>query len=82
MMCRLSVRHTYREASDELSRQGIISHTTLNKKVSEWTKDLRAQEQVEGQTLADNERWYVSSDVCHTNSPEGWKQMTLMLERF
>ena len=75
-MCRLSARHTYREAADELSRQGIkVSHTTLNKIVREWTKDLRAHEQVECQTLGDNERWYVSSDGCHTNSPDGWREV-------
>lgn len=75
-MCRLSARHTFREASDELSRQGIkMNHTTLHKKVREWSKDLRAHEQVECQTLADNERWYVSSDGCHTNSPDGWKEV-------
>ena len=30
----------------------------------EWSKDLRALEQVERQTLEDNERWFVSNDGC------------------
>lgn len=74
-MCRLASKLDYREAAAELSRQGVeVSHTTLHNKVREWSKDLRALEQVECQTLGANERWYVSSDGCHTNSPEGWKE--------
>jgi len=74
-MCRFAANFDYRGAAEELSRQGIdVSHTTLNKKVREWSKDLRALEQVDLQTLGANERWYVSTDGCHTNSLEGWKE--------
>ena len=74
-MCRLAAKLDYREAADELSHQGVeVSHTTLHNKVREWSKGLRALEQVECQTLGANERWYVSSDGCHTNSPAGWKE--------
>jgi hypothetical protein len=74
-MCRLSARLTFREASEELLRQGIkVSHTTLHKKVREWSKDLKALKEVERQTLEGYQRWYVSCDGCHTNSPEGWKE--------
>lgn len=40
----------------------------------EWSEDLSVCEQVETQKLAENGRWYVSCDGCHTNSPEGWKE--------
>ncbi len=71
-MCRLSARRTFRETSEELLRQGIkVSHTTLHQKVREWSKDLKALEEVDCQILEANERWYVSCDGCHTNSPEG-----------
>ena len=74
-MCRLSAHLPFREAAEELSRQGIkVSHTTLHKKVREWSKDLKALEAVAPQTLEKNQRWYVSCDGCHTNSPEGWKE--------
>ena len=75
MMCRLGMQFDFREAADELSRQGIeVSHTTLHQKVGEWSADLSVPEQVDLQTLRDNERWYVSCDGCHTNSPDGWKE--------
>lgn len=75
MMCRFAVNFDYRAASEELARQGIkVSHTTLHKKVREWSKGLRALEQVDCQTLEPYERWYVGSDGCHTNSPAGWKE--------
>ncbi len=75
MMCRFAAHFDFRSSAEELSRQGVIvSHKTVHKKVREWSKDLRALEQVECQTLGANERWYVSSDGCHTNSPEGWKE--------
>ena len=75
VMCRFAINFDFRSAAEELARLGIdVSHTTLRDKVCEWSKDLRALEQVECQTLEPNERWYVSSDGCHTNSPEGWKE--------
>jgi hypothetical protein len=75
MMCCLGMQLDFREAADELSRQGIeVSHTTLHQKVGEWSADLSVPEQVDTQTLRDNERWYVSCDGCHTNSPDGWKE--------
>ena len=75
MMCRFAANFDYRAAAEELARQGVkVSHTTIHKKVREWSKDLRAVEQVEQQTLEPNERWYVSVDGCHTNSLVGWKE--------
>lgn len=75
-MCRLSARLDYREASEELSHQGIeVSHTTLRESVCKWSEDLNVCEQVETQALAENQRWYVSCDGCHTNSPNGWKEV-------
>ena len=75
VMCRLAMQLDFREAADELLRQGIeVSHTTLHQKVGEWSEDLRVPEQVEIQELSENERWYVSCDGCYTNSPEGWKE--------
>ena len=75
-MCRLAARLDFREASEELSRQGIeVSHTTLHQKVGEWSEALCVPEQVETQTLEDNQRWYVSCDGCHTNSPDGWHEV-------
>ena len=75
MMCRLAMQLDFREAVDELLRQGIeVSHTTLHQKVDEWSEDLRVPEQVEIQELSENERWYVSCDGCYTNSPAGWKE--------
>ena len=74
-MCRFAANFDYRSAFEELARQGIdVSHTTLHDKVRKWSNDLRALEQVECQTLAPYERWYVSTDGCRTNSPEGWKE--------
>ena len=43
-------------------------------KVGEWSADLSVPEQVDTQTLRDNERWSVSCDGCRTNSPDGWKE--------
>ncbi len=75
-MCRLSARLDYREASEELSHQGIeVSHTTLHQSVCKLAEDLDVCEQVEAQELAENQRWYVSCDGCHTNSPDGWKEV-------
>ncbi len=76
VMCRLSARLDFREASEELSRQGIeVSRTTLNQNVREWSKALRDSQQVETQKLEANQRWYVSCDGCYTNSPDGWTEV-------
>ena len=73
-MCRLSARLDYREASEELSHQGIkVSHTILHQNVRKWSEALNVCEQVETQELEKNQHWYVSCDGCHTNSPDGWK---------
>ena len=75
LMCRFAAQLDFRSASKELALVGVeVSHTTLHKKVREWSKDLRALAQVDPQTLGAHERWYVSADGCHTNSPEGWKE--------
>ena len=76
VMCRLVAHLDFREAASELSRQGIeVSHMALQKKVGAWSEALSVCEEVDTQTLQDNERWYVSCDGCHTNSPEGWKEV-------
>ncbi len=78
-MCRLSARLDYREASEELSHQRIeVSHTTLHQCVCPWSEDLHVREQVEVQELAENQRWYVSCDGCHTNSLDGWKEVKVV----
>ena len=75
-MCCLAARLDFREASEELSHQGIqVSHMTLHQNVREWSEDLRVSEQVDTQTLQDNEKWYVNCDGCHTNSPDGWHEV-------
>lgn len=75
-MCRLSARLDYREASEELSHQGIaVSHTTLHQHVCKWSEDLNVCAPLETQKLEANQRWYVSCDGCHTNSPDGWKEV-------
>ena len=75
-MCRLAACLDFREAAEELSRQGIeVSHTTLHQKVREWSEDLSVPEQVETQNLEENQRWYVSCDGCYTNSPNGWTEV-------
>ena len=75
LMCFFAAHFDYRMAADAMTRLGVsVSHTTLHKKVCEWTKDVRALEEVECQTLAPNEHWIVSTDGCHTNSPGGWKE--------
>ena len=75
-MCRLAACLDFRDASEELSRQGIeVSHTALQQKVGEWSDKLNVCEQVDTQTLEDNQRWYVSCDGCHTNSVDGWKEV-------
>lgn len=75
MMCRFAAHFDYRAASEELGHLGVeVSHTTLHKKVGEWTKDMCALDQVECQTLEPNSHWIVGTDGCHSNSPEGWKE--------
>jgi len=85
-MCCLSARLDYRAAAEELSHQGIeVSHTILHQNVHKWSKDLNVCEQVETQELSanQNQRYerllafpgYVSCDGCHTNSPDGWKEV-------
>ena len=49
-MCRLAAYLDFRDAAEELSRQGIeMSHTTLHQSVREWSEDLSVSEQVETQ---------------------------------
>ncbi len=74
-MCNVAVHFDYRAAVQELSFQGIeVCHTTVREKVLECSEDLNVCEQVECQTLEDNQCWYVSCDGCDTNSQEGWKE--------
>ena len=76
MMCRLAARLDFREAAEELSYHGIkVSHETLHQLVGELAEGLDIPEQVEIQKLEPNQRWYVSCDGCHTNSPDGWKEV-------
>lgn len=76
MMCRLAARLDFREAAEELSYHGIkVSHETLHQLVGELAEGLDIPEQVETQKLEPNQRWYVSCDGCHTNSPDGWKEV-------
>ena len=66
-MCCMASCFDFRAAAKELSRYGIeVSHTTLHQKVREWSKALNVSAQVEAQTVAEKERWYVSCDGCHT----------------
>ena len=74
-MCRVAARLNFREAAEELSHQGIkVSHETIHQIVGEFSEDLNIPDQVEKQELEDSQRWYVSCDGCHTNSPKGWKE--------
>ena len=42
-MCRMASGFNFREAAEELNRQGIaVSHTTLHQKVGEWSKALKS----------------------------------------
>ena len=75
-MCRVAARLNFREAAEELSHQGIkVSHQTIHQIVGEYSEDLNIPEQVEKQELEKHQRWYVSCDGCHTNSPDGWKEV-------
>ncbi len=51
------------------------NHTTLHQSVREWSEGLNVPEQVEGQRLEENQRWYVRYDGCRTNSLDGWKEV-------
>lgn len=76
MMCRLSARLDFREASEELSYHGIsVSHTTLQQKVISWSEGQRVSDWLDEQSLETNQRWYVSCDGCQTNSPDGWHEV-------
>ena len=76
MMCRLAARLDFREAAEELSYHGIkVSHETVHQLVDEFSEGLNIPEQVETQKFEPNQRWYVSCDGCHTNSPDGWKEV-------
>ena len=73
-MCRLAAHLDFREAAEELLHQGIIvSHETIHQIVGEFSEELNIPEQVEKQELEKYQRWYVSCDGCHTNSPDGKK---------
>ena len=75
-MCRLSARLDDREASEELSHQGIaVSHTNLYQHLCKWSEDLNVCEHLETHKLEENQRWYVGCDGCHTNSWDGWKEV-------
>ena len=52
-----------------------MNHTTLHQSVREWSEGLNVPEQVEGQRLEENQRWYVRCDGCRTNSLDGWKEV-------
>ena len=75
-MMRLSAQLNYRGAAAELKHHGIqVSHTTLHKKVQEWSAGEEASDYVDKQSLDAGARWYVSCDGCYTNSSEGWKEV-------
>ena len=75
-MMRLAAQLNYRAAAAELKYHGIqVSHTTLHKKVQEWSAGEAASAYVDKQSLDAGARWYVSCDGCHTNSLEGWKEV-------
>ena len=76
VMMRLAAQLNYRAAAAELKHQGIqVSHTTLHKKVRQWSEGEETSEYVDKQSLEVGARWYVSSDGCHTNSLEGYKEI-------
>ena len=75
-MMRLAAQLNYRGAAAELKHHGIqVSHTTLHKKVQEWSAGEDASAYVDKQSLDVGARWYVSCDGCYTNSLEGWKEV-------
>ena len=76
-MMRLSAQLNYRGAAAELKHHGIQVgfHTTLHKKVREWSAGEEASDYVDKHSLDVGARWYVSCDGCYTNSLEGWKEV-------
>lgn len=75
-MMRLAAQLNYRAAASELKHHGIqVSHTTLHQKVSEWSEGEAIAASVDEMPLDPGSRWYVSCDGCHTNSPDGWKEV-------
>ena len=73
-MMRLSAQLDYRSAVAELKHQGIeVSHTTLHQKVQAWSEGEQVSDYVNETSVDVGERWYVSCDGCHTNSPVGYK---------
>lgn len=75
-MMRLAAQLNYRAAASELKHHGIqVSHTTLHQKVLAWSAGEEVPTYVDEEPLDTGSRWYVSCDGCHTNSPEGWKEV-------
>ena len=75
-MMRLAAQLNYRAAALELKHHGIhVSHTTLHQKVLAWSEGEEATTYVDEEPLDTGSRWYISADGCHTNSPEGWKEV-------
>ena len=75
-MMRLAARLNYRVAALELKHHGIhVNHTTLHQKVLAWSEGEEATTYVNEEPLDTGSRWYISADGCHTNSPEGWKEV-------
>ena len=72
VMCRLSARLDFREASEELKHHGIrISHKTLQEKVRRWSSGKSVSDYVDSQVLEAGSKWHVSCDGCHTPTPDG-----------
>lgn len=75
-MCRLSARLDFREAADELKRQGIdVSHTALEQAVESWGTAIEVPYWVDSQPLEKQQRWYVNCDGCHTHLSDGWHEV-------
>ena len=75
-MMRLAAQLNYRAAAAELKHQGIeVSHTTLHQKVQAWSEGDQVSDYVAETSVDVGERWYVSCDGCHTNSPVGYKEV-------
>ena len=76
IMMRLAAQLNYRAAAMELKHQGIeVSHTTLHRKVREWSEGESVCDYVAEVSLDVGARWYVSCDGCHTNSPVGYQEV-------
>ena len=76
VMMRLAAQLNYRAAAVELKHQGIeVSHTTLHQKVQAWSEGESVSDYVDATAVEEGERWYVSCDGCHTNSPDGYKEV-------